>query len=96
MNCEDLREDRVDICYWRKNWSLFQFISDQIAPNGYGDEQYGKDLPLSVKDLINIHKFEEDRLSYFDDYSGQQAQIEQCIGKLMTDDSCEIVYNADW
>lgn len=90
--CGELVSDRKDreLCYWRKHHDLFMFISDEIAPDGYGDDQYGEDIELDIGDLRKIKSFLEHR-------GEDVGQVIEAIDYLERNrQNCYVVYHADW
>lgn len=82
--------EEQDVCYWRKNWDLHYFISNNL--HHYGDEEYGKYIELSTEDLIAIKKYgENDETFGHDNYQ----EIKTAISESMTGDAV-FFYEADW
>lgn len=86
--------------YWRKWYGFHNFISNEIAPNGYGDDMYAKDLPLTVEDLEKIRE-------YIVRYNKQQGdedpednsdirELDSLIRDMREDPTVYAAYNADW
>lgn len=86
--------------YWRKWYDFHNFISNEIAPNGYGDDMYAKDLPLTVEDLEKIRE-------YIVEYNKEQGdedpennidirQLDSLIREMREDPTVYAAYSADW
>lgn len=83
-------EERVQMCYWRKNWDLFYKFP-------YRDEEYGKDLQLTKEDLEMVL----DHVTHNRDYFGGFKTVESVCELLdqwdeLHDDGWIVCYNANW
>lgn len=104
--CADiLSYDDRQVCYWRKEWWLFDYIAQDVLPDGYGDDMYGAYVPLSIDDLKKIKK------KIIDHYtkevpvderipdirkSGNVEEINRVIKEMKADPTISVVYEADW
>ena len=83
---------REEACYWRKFWRLHEAL-----PFKYGDDEYGKDVPLTKSDVELILNFVTHNRDYFDSF---ESVVSVCAlldeyDSLKADD-WDIVYNANW
>lgn len=93
------------VCYWRKEWWLFNYISDEIVPGGYDGDKYGEYVPLSIEDLNKIKKkiisyytkeAPEEERDRFVRQSGNIKGIEKVVKEMKSDPTIGVVYEADW
>ena len=83
---------REEICYWRKFWDLHC-----VLPFKYGDEEYGKDVPLTKDDVELILKFVAHNRDYFDSFKSVESVCELLDQyDSFKADGWDIVYNANW
>lgn len=84
-----------DVCYWRKNHDLLDFINDNLFP--YGDNEYAQKRELTVNDLIAIKKFLENQEDKGYGWSENMAEINEAIGELSAGNgSVKYYFSADW
>lgn len=83
---------RIEMCYWRKNWDLHYAL-----PFKYGQEEYGKDVPLTKDDIEQILQFVVHNRDYFGGFQTVESVCEVLDQyDQLKDDGWDIVYNANW
>ena len=84
-------EEREEVCYWRKNWSLLREI-------GYEDEHYAEDIRLSKDDVEKILYHVTHNRDCFDGFSSveQVCELLDEYDYLTKEEGYVIVFHADW
>ena len=82
-----------EVCYWRNEHPLHEFIDTMIAPNGYGDNLYGEDLELSADDLRKIRDYIR---NYAPEWEQDIKDINSIIAEMEYDPTIYAAYCADW
>lgn len=84
-----------EVCYWRKNHDLMEFIRNNLFP--YGLNEYAQKRELTVNDLIAIKRFLEKQGDNGAIWGENISKINEAIGELSAGDgSVKYHFSADW
>ena len=84
-----------EVCHWRNERKLFDFIKNNLFP--YGEDEYSKKRELTVNDLIAIKKFLENQAKETGYWNDQLSMVNEAMGELSVGDgSVKYHFSADW
>ena len=92
INKVEIKPVEEELCYWRQDWDLFDYINQDIFE--YGKEEYGSDHKLTLEEVIKIRDYLKKR----DGYDVIINKLNAIIGDMTNNDNPNIkyVFSADW
>lgn len=96
INKVEIKPVEEELCYWRQDWDLFDYINQDIFE--YGKEEYGKNHELSLNEVIKIRDYLKKNNGNRIDYLGVINKLNTIIGDMTNNDkpNTKYVFNADW
>ena len=86
-------EERINLCYWRKEWDLLEIA----CPHYVKEEMSGKDYKVNKETLIKMLQYLALNLDYFGTF-GTVLDMCNVVHDYdnYVEDGWEYVINADW
>ena len=83
-------EERVEVCYWRKNWDLLGVMR-------YSDEDYAKDVRMTKEDAERILQHVAHNRDYWDSFRSVESVCEMLdTWDEYVEDGWVYCFNANW